>query len=424
MLFEMLQGDVIDDGWRDKHVRESLDLCLACKGCKHECPVNVDMATYKAEFLSHYYAWRVRPRQAYAMGWIYWWARLASKMPRVANFLSQTKPFSSIAKWTANVSQSRTMPKFASPTFRDWFEQNVPTARAAGTSRNITGKTKSAACAVDSEDNVLRHEHVPRFQTDSYPLDSERHRLNPPKSRQTYVTDRVLVWPDTFNNYLNTDAAISMTRILRELGYRVELPPRPLCCGRPLYDWGMLKTARRLLEQTLDTLQPWITAGVPLVGIEPSCVAVFRDEMIEVFPHREDARILSKQTFIFSEFMEMQNHEIPQLHRKALVHGHCHHKSVIHMDAEVSVLKKLGLEYEIVDDSCCGMAGAFGFASEHYDVSVKIGEQTLCPAVHAADDDTLIIANGFSCQQQIEQLTGRKAMHLAQVVEMAMNQDS
>ncbi len=215
-----------------------------------------------------------------------------------------------------------------------------------------------------------------------------------------------------------------MTRVLQGFRYRVELPPRPLCCGRPLYDWGMLKTARRLLEQILDTLKPWIIAGVPLVGIEPSCITVFRDELREMLPHREDAKILSKQTFLFSEFMEMQKHELPQLHRKALVHGHCHHKSVIHMDAEVSVLKKLGLDFEIIDDGCCGMAGAFGFASDHYGVSIKIGEQILCPAVRSADHDTLIIANGFSCQQQIEQLTGRKAIHLAQVVEMALMQDS
>ena len=414
LLFEMLQGTVLKNKWRDRHVHDALDLCLACKGCKHECPVNVDMATYKAEYFSHYYAWRLRPRQAYAMGLIYWWARLASKMPRVANYLSQTPPFSSMAKWTAAVSQQRTMPKFANPTFRGWFEENsaAPSAPAAPLRPRATDDSRSET----------RHEHVPRFQTDSYSADAARHRLHPSGSRQTYVTDRVLIWPDTFNNYLNTDAAISMTRVLRRLGYRVEIPPRPLCCGRPLYDFGMLKTARGLLLQLLDVLRPWIIDGVPLVGIEPSCVATFRDELIEMLPHDQNAQRLSRQTFMFTEFLQMQDVSLPKLHRKALVHGHCHHKSVMHMDAEVSILKRLELDYEIIDDSCCGMAGSFGFAADHYDVSVKIGEQTLCPRVRSAEQETLIIANGFSCQQQIEQLTKRKALHIAQVVELAMEQ--
>lgn len=420
MLFEMLQGDVLRSDWRDKNVLESLDLCLACKGCKHECPVNVDMATYKAEFMSHYYRRRLRPRQAYAMGLIYWWARLASKMPRVANFFTQNKPFSAIAKWTGNVAQERKMPTFASPTFRQWFhdtsQSRESSQRAESTSRRFSSSNNG-----QGETEKLRHEDVPRFQTDSYSSGMQRHRLNDPADRQTYVCDRVILWPDTFNNYLTTEAAKSATYVLRMLGYEVEIPPRPLCCGRPLYDFGMLKSARSLLQQTINTLRPWIMEGTPVVGLEPSCVAVFRDELLEILPHDEDAKRLAKQTFLLSEFLELQKRELPKFDRKALVHGHCHHKSVMHMDAEVAVMKRLGLDYQIVDATCCGMAGSFGFTADHYEVSLDVGEQSLLPAVREAQQETLIIANGFSCQQQIQQQTGRQPLHLAQVVEMAMN---
>ena len=407
MLFEMLQGDVLQNGWRDKHIHDSLDLCLACKSCKHECPVNVDMATYKAEFLSHYYHWRLRPRQAYAMGWIYWWARLASKMPGTANYFAQTKPFSTIAKWSASIAQQREMPKFAAPTFRRWFE------KAAGEKSRYT-------LSAEPTEFELNHSDVPRFQTDSYSADRP---LMSSGSRQTFVSKRVLLWPDTFNNYLNTDAAIATTHVLQAFGYEVEIPPRPLCCGRPLYDWGMLKSAKRLLLQMLDVLKPWIREGVAVVGIEPSCVATFRDELLEMLPHHEDAKRLSKQTFLLSEFLELQQHDLPKLHRKAIVHGHCHHKSIMHMDAEIAVMKRMELDYSMIETTCCGMAGAFGFAADHYDVSVQIAEKGLLQAVRNAADDTLIIANGFSCQQQITQLTNRQPLHIAQVIELAMRND-
>ncbi len=412
MLFEMLQGDVLTNGWRDKHVLQSLDLCLACKGCKHECPVNVDMATYKAEFMSHYYHCRLRPREAYAMGWIYWWARLASMMPRLANYFSQTKPFAGLAKWTANVSQERELPTFADQTFRDWFANH----RQMRPMPSTASEPKPSASFPDA---AISHKHVPRFQTDSYTDNAELQRLHPSGSRQTYLGNRVLLWPDTFNNFLSTDAAVATVTVLEQLGYQVEIPARSLCCGRPLYDWGMLQAARKLLLKTIAALRPWIIEGVPMVGIEPSCVATFRDELVEMLPHNEDAKRLSRQTFMLSEFLQMQQHDLPQLNRKALVHGHCHHKSVMHLDAEVAVLKRLGLDYQIIDAGCCGMAGAFGFSADHYDVSVKVGEQSLLPTVRDADDETLIIANGFSCQQQIKQLTERKPLHLAEVVAMA-----
>jgi Fe-S oxidoreductase len=369
LLFEMLQGNPLTEGWRSESVKEALDLCLACKGCKGDCPVNVDMATYKAEFLSHYYAGRLRPRSSYAMGLIYWWSRLASRMPGVVNFFTRTPLLRDVAKLAAGVARERQMPVFASQTFKEWFRKR-----------------------------------------------------GSPNSGQP----RVILWPDTFNNYLRAETAKAAVEVLEAAGYQVEVPEQSLCCGRPLYDHGMLTTAERLLRQILEILEPQITEGIPIVGLEPSCVAVFRDELLNFFPNDENARRLSKQVFLLSEFLEKKvpNYQPPQLHRKAVVHGHCHHKAIMGIKAEEALLKKLGLDFEILDSGCCGMAGAFGFEKDHYDVSIKCGERVLLPAVRNAAKDTLIIANGFSCQEQIAQTTDRQALHLAQVIQMALHEGS
>ena len=414
LLFEMLEGDVVADGWRDKHVHEALDMCLACKGCKHECPVNVDMATYKAEFLSHYYEGRLRPRTAYIMGWIYWWARLASHVPHVANFFSHAWPFSVLAKYAAGIAPQRKIPAFANQTLVDWFRSRSTTRPPRRTSSRDEGHS------------ALRHEHVPRFQTDTYSDGNPgggqiENGLNPHAARARGLNKRVLLWPDTFTNYLRPEAGKAAVEVLEDAGFVVHLPPRPLCCGRPLYDWGMLDAAKKLWWQVMDTLKDDINAGTPLVGLEPSCVAAFRDELKNLFPGEGLAGRLSRQTYLLSEFLEQEGYEPPPLRRKALVHGHCHHKAIMHMDAEVAILKKLELDYELLDSGCCGMAGAFGFEKHHYDVSIACGERVLLPAVRKTADDTLIIANGFSCVQQIEQCTGRKAHHLAEVLKLALD---
>ena len=364
LLFEMMDGEVLTGGWRNEHVREALDLCLACKGCKRECPVSVDMATYKAEFLSHYYEGKMRPRAAYAMGLIYWWARVLSPIAPIANFFSQTRPFSTAIKAIGGIAQERAIPPFASPTFRSWFNR---------------------------------------------------------RDKRPAAARRVLLWPDTFSNFLRPAAAIAAVEVLERGGYQVSIPSRPLCCGRPLYDWGMLGAAKSLWRQTLDALRDDIRAGVPLVGLEPSCVAAFRDELVGLFPDDEDAARLAKQTFMLSEFLEHEGFQPPSLRRRALVHGHCHQKSVMTMRSEEAVLRAMGVEYQLLDSGCCGMAGSFGFEAHKYDVSVKAGERVLLPAVRAAAEDTLIIASGFSCHEQIVQLTGRRPMHLAEVLRMAMD---
>jgi FAD/FMN-containing dehydrogenase/Fe-S oxidoreductase len=365
LLWEMLQGKVITDGWKSEAVKESLDLCLACKGCKGECPVTVDMATYKAEFLSHYYKGRVRPIHAYAFGYIDRFARLASIAPGFANFFTQTQGLSGVAKSIAGIPQPRKIPAFAGQTFKQWFFERKP--------KNV-GKRQ------------------------------------------------VMLWPDTFNNHFFPDTAKAAVEVLEAANYQVIVPEASLCCGRPLYDFGMLDRAERLLKRILSALREQIAAGIPVVVLEPSCLAVFRDEMVNLLPDNEDAKRLSEQTFLLSEFLEkkVDNYKLPKLRRKALVHGHCHQKALMGMGSDESVLSKLGLDFEIVDSGCCGMAGSFGFEKEHYDVSLSVGELVLLPAVRKAAENTLVIANGFSCREQIAQTTGRQALHLAQVIQMAM----
>jgi FAD/FMN-containing dehydrogenase/Fe-S oxidoreductase len=369
LLFEMLEGDPLQDGWRNEHVNEALDLCLACKGCKGDCPVGVDMATYKAEFLSHHYAGRLRPVAAYSMGLIHLWARVASLAPHVANFLTQTPGIRTLVKALGGISPHRQMPAFAAQTFKDWFA---------------------------------------------------RRSTSPDPSRTT--GRRVILWPDTFNNYFYPRTAKAAVEVLEALGCHVIVPTATLCCGRPLYDFGMLGQATRLLRHILTTLRSDIDAGTPIVGLEPSCVAVFRDELTNLFPHDQTARRLSRQTFTLVEFLQrhVPNALFPSFPTKAIVHGHCHQKAVMKLDAEEELLGKLGLAFTILDSGCCGMAGSFGFKQEHFDTSLKIGNLVLLPAVRTASKETLIVADGFSCREQIRQLTDRRGLHLAEVLHLAM----
>ena len=364
LLFEMFQGDAISSSWRNETVKDALDLCLACKGCKGDCPTGTDVATYKAEFLSHYYEGRMRPPAAYAMGWIYWWAGIASKMPNIANaMMSMFKPFAGIAK-------ARRMPQFAPKTFVDRWPM-----------------------AVGRETN-----------------------LSPANGQRRTANGKVLLWPDTFNNHFTPATAIAAYEVLTRAGYKVGLPRKRLCCGRPLYDWGFLDLAKKLLREVLDTLDE----DIPIIGLEPSCVSVFRDELVNLFPNDERAKKLSSRVLTLSEFIvrEGDRFPLPKLERKAIVQSHCHHKAIMRFDPEERLLRAMGLDLQHPDSGCCGMAGAFGFEKEHYDVSMKVGERVILPLVREAAPDTLIIANGFSCREQIEQGTGRKALHFAEVLRL------
>jgi Fe-S oxidoreductase len=364
-LWEMLNGEVITKGWRDDNVKAALDLCLACKGCKGDCPVNVDMATYKAEFLSHYWEGRLRPRYAYAFGLIDQWSRLASVAPGFVNLFTQLPVLSSLAKKAAGIPQQRRIPAFAAETFKQWFSRRG-----------------------------VRNQGMPR----------------------------VILWPDTFNNYFSPETAKAAVEVLEHFGYQVIVPTQHLCCGRPLYDHGFLDRAKSYLTSILDALASEIEAGTPMVVLEPSCCSVFRDELNGLMPDSERAHRLMESTFTLSEFLEkiVKDYEAPKLKRKAIVQGHCHHKAIMRLDDEEAVMKKMALDFQTLDSGCCGMAGAFGYEADKYEVSIACGERALFPAVRKADPSTLIIADGFSCKGQIEQGTSRHALHLAEVMALAI----
>ena len=314
---------------------------------------------------------------------------LASHMPGLANLATQLPFLRDLSKLLAGIPQERSIPAFAPETFKSWFHR---------TQRNMALKMALKGRG---------------FQPRRDRLDGA---LAPEGSPE------VLLWPDTFNNYFLPATAQAAVDVLEAAGFRVIVPNANLCCGRPLYDHGMLDRAQALLLQILDELSPQIEAGIPVVGLEPSCVAVFRDELVNLFPHDDRAKALSRQTFLLSEFLEnhARNFVFPRLNRKALLHGHCHHKSLMKMTAEESVLRRLGIDFQSPAPGCCGMAGSFGFEREKYDISMAIGELELLPAVRRAPADWLIVADGFSCREQIAQGTPRHAMHLAEVLQMAL----
>jgi FAD/FMN-containing dehydrogenase/Fe-S oxidoreductase len=365
LLFEMLEGNPIRDGWKSEAVKESLDFCLACKGCKHECPVNVDMATYKAEFLNHYFQGRLRPLHMWLFGYMFVWAKLAALAPGIANFFTQAPPFSSLLKRMASIAPQRRIPMFANRTFRDWF------ARRA--SRNV-GR------------------------------------------------ERVLLWPDTWNNYFHPNTAQAAVEVLEDAGYHVILPLRQICCGRPLYDYGLLDGAKRQLTAILDELRTLVREGVCVVGLEPSCLSVFKDEMRGMLGHDLDALRLADQTFTLEAFLEKKalHYHPPRLDRTAVLHEHCHKKSVLEPLAESHIFGTMGMDFRRLQSGCCGMAGAFGFEASHYDMSIACGERVLLPEVRGAKPETIVVADGFSCREQIMQTTNRQALHPAEVLAMAL----
>lgn len=365
LLFEMLHGGAMKGGFRADAVEEALSTCLACKGCKSDCPVNVDMATYKAEFRAHYYKRRLRPRAAYSMGLIHVWARMASRMPRLVNFANRMPGLSGLVKRIGGIAPERDLPAFATQTFRAWHGARRDAPRGG---------------------------------------------------------ERVLIWPDTFNDTLRPGTLIAATRVLESAGYEVAIPRRPLCCGRALYAEGMLPTARRLWRDTLASLASEIEAGTPVIGLEPACTTAFKDELVSLFPKDERAKALSAQTVFFPDFVNAnaERFDLPQIAEPALVQVHCHHHAVLHPSGETSLHEKLGLDATIAPSGCCGMAGSFGFAKETAEIAQACGERVILPLVREASPQTTILANGFSCREQIEQNTRRETLHIAELMARRM----
>jgi FAD/FMN-containing dehydrogenase/Fe-S oxidoreductase len=371
LLFEMMRGDTIKDGWRSTEVRDALDLCFACKGCKSDCPVNVDMATYKAEFLAHHYERRIRPAAHYSMGWLPLWAKLASIAPRAVNRLSHAPGLSRLLKKAGGVDQQRTLPTFADETFVQWWQRNRESLR------------------------------------------------RPPGSRGP-----VLLWPDTFTNAFHPSVGQAAVEVLTDAGFEVRVPERPVCCGLTWVSTGQLKTARRVLRRTLRILRDDIRAGIPVVGLEPSCAAMLRADGPELLAGDEDMRRLSQQTHTLAELLTKRapDWEPPHLDASAIMQTHCHQHAVLGTSPDDDLLTRAGVDADRLGSGCCGLAGNFGFERGHYEVSRAAGERVLLPKVRSADASTVVLADGFSCRTQIEQGdTGRTAVHLAELLAAGLN---
>ncbi|MDX6255780.1 MAG: hypothetical protein QOJ11_2114 [Frankiales bacterium] len=360
LLFEMLDGEVVTDGWRSREVHDALDMCLSCKGCRSDCPVGVDMATYKAEFLSHHYARRLRPRAAYAMGLIGKTARLGGRLPRMANLLVRG-PLAPLLKRLGGVHPLRTAPAFAEEGFRAWFDR--------------------------------------------------RPRVNAGQPR-------VVLLADTFVEAFHVEVGIATCEVLEQAGFEVVLPARQVCCGRPLFDYGFLGEARRTFLRTLHTLAPEIAAGTPVVVPDPSCCASFRDELVGMLPDDPQARRLSRQTFTLAEFLDRYGDEWepPRVEGTVLLQTHCHEHAVLDAGAELRVLARTGAVIQPSGAGCCGLAGSWGFEKDKYETSIAIGEQVLFPAVRDRAAGVVVLADGFSCRTQIADGTGVQAVHLAQLL--------
>ncbi|SHF10208.1 FAD-binding and (Fe-S)-binding domain-containing protein [Streptoalloteichus hindustanus] len=361
LLFEMVRGEVVS-GWRSTEVRDALDLCLACKGCRSDCPVGVDMATYKAEFLSHHYARRLRPRAHYSMGWLPLWARIASLAPGAVNSLTHAPVLDRLAKWAAGISAERALPWFAEQSFSAWHR-----------------------------------------------------RHSPPRSDHRRA---VVLWPDTFTNYFHPSVGRASVEVLEDAGFRLAIPRSTVCCGLPWISTGQLGVAKRVLRRTLAVLRPALRSGTPVVVVEPSCAAVFRSDLPELLYGDEDAARLSGQVRTLAQLLVERTPDwrVP-VGRKALVQVHCHQHAVLGFDAERNLMNRCEVDATVLKSGCCGLAGNFGFERGHHAVSMACAEHALLPAVRDADRDTLVLADGFSCRTQVAQAdTGHVPLHLAEIL--------
>jgi FAD/FMN-containing dehydrogenase/Fe-S oxidoreductase len=364
LLFEMVRGETVPDGWHSEEVRDALDLCLACKGCKVDCPVNVDVATYKAEFLAHHYAHRVRPASHYSMGWLPATAAIARRAPRAVDRAAHAPLVGRLLKRAGGVAPERELPHFAPEPFTGWWRSR-------------------------------------------------------PRSQAPGERGRVLLWPDTFTNTFHPQAGQAAVAVLEDAGFSVEVPDRTLCCGLTWISTGQLGVARRVLKRTVAAIRDDLRAGTPIVGLEPSCTAVFRSDAGELIPDDEDVRRLSLQTSTLAELLASRapDWDPPHVGGKAIMQVHCHQHAVLGEDSDLDLLRRAGVDAEELESGCCGLACNFGFEREHYDVSRAAGERVLLPRVREAAPDTAVLADGFSCRTQIEQGdTGRHAVHLAELL--------
>ena len=358
VLQELANGTLVD-GFRSPAVHDALDLCLSCKGCSSDCPAGVDMATYKAEVLHQTYRRRLRPAAHYALGWLPRWARLAARTPKLANATMRRKPLAALAKRVGGIDQRRPLPEFAEQTFRSWFD-----ARPV-------------------------------------PADGKP----------------VLLWVDTFTNHFSPAVGQAAVRVLEDAGYRVQLTDRPACCGLTWISTGQLDGARKRLLGTLDALQPALDANIPIVGLEPSCTAVLRKDVVELLPDDPRSTRVTAATLTLAELLSATDGWTPPdlTGVTAVAQPHCHHHAVMGWSPDAALLEDAGAEVDAVG-GCCGLAGNFGVEKGHYEVSVAVAETALLPAVRNAPDGAVVLADGFSCRTQLDQLAPSGGIHLAQLL--------
>ncbi|WP_367649094.1 FAD-binding and (Fe-S)-binding domain-containing protein [Aeromicrobium stalagmiti] len=358
VLQEMIDGRLVKGGYRAPEVHEALDLCLSCKGCLSDCPTGVDMASYKAEVLHQSYRGRLRPRSHYVLGRLPFWARVTSPIARLANLGLRTPGIRSIARWVAGVDQRRSLPMFAT--------------------RRFTRQARP----------VLQ---------DGRP--------------------KVVVWADSFTEFFSTAGGTAALRVLDGAGYDVEVLSRPQCCGLTWITTGQLDTARTMVGRAVEQLHPYVAAGVPVVGLEPSCLAVLRSDAVELL---DDPRAVdvSRGVFTLSELLQRtEGYRPPDLTGTTLVvQPHCHQASVIGFEADLAIMGATGATIDRVS-GCCGLAGNFGVEKGHYEVSVAVAEQQLMPAVRNAPPGAVVVADGFSCRTQLDDLAAVPAVHLAQLLD-------
>ncbi|GAB2975281.1 FAD-binding oxidoreductase [Amycolatopsis acidiphila] len=359
LLAEMINGELITDGWRSAEVRDALDLCLSCKGCLSDCPVDVDMATYKAEFQHQHYKGRLRPLSHYSMGWLPLWLRFSAVAPRFANAALRRPRIAALVKRVGGIAAERRLPTFA-----------------------------------------------------DRPYTRSRKRTSGGKP--------VVLWPDSFNNYLTPAVLHAATEVLAAAGYDVVVPEKNVCCGLTWVSTGQLGVAKRVLGRTLSVLKPYLDAGYEVVGLEPSCTALFRGDLGHLMPGDETAALLAERTRTFAELLAEAELPLGDLDIDAVTQVHCHQHAELGFTADERLMARAGIRNSTLDSGCCGLAGNFGFERGHYDVSRAVAEDRMLPAIREADPDTVVISDGFSCRTQIAQESDRTAVHLAELVAQAL----
>ena len=357
-LQDMLNGGVVSGGWSSPELHDALDLCLSCKACANDCPTGIDMATFKSETLHRTYQGKLRPRAHYTLGRLPQWLRLAGPFARMVNALGKITPLRKAMLLVMGADGRRTLPELATKPF-----------------------------------SRLRKNLRPRPQPNG---------------------TKVVLWVDSFTDSLSPEIAVDAITVLEAAGCDVTIAEPGICCGLTLISTGQLTAAKQKLTNTVQALAPYVESGYTVVGLEPSCTATLRSDLVELLPKDPAAHAVSRQVKTVAELLTTLDWEPPQLDRKLLVQPHCHQYAIMGFETDQKLLEKLGCDVEI-SAGCCGLAGNFGMEIGHYDVSVKIAEDGILKDI-AASPDREVLADGFSCRAQITDLDGTSTRHLVQLI--------